>query len=233
MNKKIHILLLEDDPNLGTIIQDHLVMNKFDVTLCPDGVAGLREWKKGNFDLCLVDIMMPKMDGFSFVEAIRSSDKDIPVIFLTAKSLKEDKIKGFRMGCDDYITKPFSIEELLLRIEAVLKRTGHREVKEISGFALGKYNFDHNRQLLSIKDKQHKLTSRESDLLLLLCKNMNKVVERDHALREIWNDDSFFAGRSMDVFISKLRKYLKDDPSVEIIGVHGRGFRLVVSGKSD
>lgn len=229
MNKNCHILLLEDDPNLGTILRDHLLMNDYRVDLCQDGEEGLRTWREGSFDLLLVDIMMPKLDGFSFVESVRENDSQVPIIFLTAKSLKEDKIKGFQVGCDDYVTKPFSIEELLLRIEAVLKRT--RRVGEstlTTVFQIGKYEFDHNRQILSATDSKRKLTSRESDLLLLMCRNMNKIVLREDALREIWQDDSFFAGRSMDVFVSKLRKYLHDDPRVEIVGVHGKGFRLVV-----
>lgn len=229
MNEKIKILLLEDDPNLGMILQEHLTMNSFEVKLCPDGQAGLDCWTDDQFDLCLVDIMMPKLDGFSFVEAIRKNKSEVPVIFLTAKSLKEDKIKGFQIGCDDYITKPFSIEELLLRIEAILRRTRNMVDEEVSTYSIGKYIFDYNRQTLTIKKDKKKLTTREADLLQLLCQNMNQIVEREKALSDIWQTDSFFAGRSMDVFISKLRKYLKQDPDIEIIGVHGKGFRLVVN----
>jgi len=228
MDNKIKILLLEDDPNLGTILQEHLLMNQYEVTLCVDGEKGLIAWKGAVYDLCLVDIMMPKLDGFSFVEKIRESDSETPIIFLTARSLKEDRIKGFQIGCDDYITKPFSIEELLLRIEAILKRTGKKKIETVDQFQIGKYAFDVKRQTLTLKKESKKLTTREADLLLLLCQNMNQIVSRETALREIWNDDSYFAGRSMDVFVSKLRKYLIDDPSVEIVSLHGKGFRLVV-----
>ncbi|KAA3631070.1 MAG: DNA-binding response regulator [Calditrichaeota bacterium] len=229
MSEKIKILLLEDDTNLGMILEEHLTMNNYDVTLCRNGVEGLEQKKSNSFELCLVDIMMPKMDGFTFVEQVRKDDEKTPIIFLTAKSFKEDKIKGFQIGCDDYITKPFSIEELLLRIEAILKRSGTLQSKETSVFDIGKYIFDYKRQLLRNKKNEQKLTAREADLLRLLCRHQNQTVTRELALKEIWQDDSYFAGRSMDVFISKLRKYLKDDPSVEILGIHGKGFRLVVS----
>lgn len=226
----IKILLLEDDPNLGTILQDHLIMNGYNVTLAVNGLDGLKEFSKNEFHLCLVDIMMPKMDGFTFVEKIRKEDSEIPIIFLTAKSLKEDKIKGFQIGCDDYITKPFSIEELLLRLTALLKRSTKSHLNQTAKYEIGKYLFDYNRQLLKFKQKKQKLTARENELLYILVKNIGVVVERETALQEIWRDDSFFAGRSMDVFISKLRKYLKEDPSIEIISVHGRGFKLVIDG---
>lgn len=228
MKTKLKILLVEDDPNLGTVLHEHLKMNEYEVILCTNGEEALQVWKKEKFDLCLVDIMMPKMDGFTLVEKIREADKEIPIIFLTAKSLKEDKIKGFRLGCDDYITKPFSVEELLLRIEAVTKRTYKTHASTQTMFKIGSFDFDYNRQLLSGKKNKTKLTPKESDLLLMLCQNINQTVERDVVLNAIWQDDSFFAGRSMDVFISKLRKYLKDDSSVEILGLHGKGIRLVV-----
>jgi len=173
---------------------------------------------------------MPRKDGFTFAREVRSKDQDIPIIFLTAKSLKEDRIEGFKIGCDDYLTKPFSMEELLLRIQAVLKRSKGKPEEVIpSEFEIGNYIFDCNRQILAIGDKQNKLTPKESDLLRLLCIHMNQTLERSTALRKIWNDESYFSGRSMDVFVSKLRKYLKDDPRVEIMSVHGKGFRLIVS----
>ncbi len=205
--QKIKILLLEDDPNLGMVLQDHLVMNKYVVTLVVNGLDGLEEFSRNSFDLCLVDIMMPKMDGFTFVENIRKTNSEVPIIFLTAKSLKEDKIKGFQIGCDDYITKPFSIEELLLRISALLKRAFKSSVEQTNEFEIGKYLFDYKRQYLQLKKEKQKLTARENELLYILVKNRGMVVERETALKEIWRDDSFFAGRSMDVFISKLRKY--------------------------
>jgi two-component system response regulator VicR len=224
------VLLLEDDANLGALIQEHLCLQGFDVALCVNGVEGLAEYEQGGFDLCLVDVMMPKMDGFAFAEEVRRRDQDIPIIFLTAKSLKEDKIKGFKIGCDDYLTKPFSIEELLLRLQAVLKRSRRQPGQEPSPeqFQIGKYTFDCRRHLLAIKSKQYRLTAKEADLLRLLCLNMNKTLERGVALREIWGDESYFSGRSMDVFISRLRKYLKDDSRIEILSIHGTGFRLVV-----
>ena len=225
----LNILLLEDDPNLGVILQEHLIMNNYTVTLATDGEEGLQKYSNDTFNLCLVDIMMPKMDGFTFVENIRKKNTDIPIIFLTAKSLKEDKIKGFQIGCDDYITKPFSIEELLLRMKALLKRATQSTTTPASEYDLGIYHYDYNRQLLTQNNNNQKLTARENELLYLLIKNKGLVVERETALKEIWRDDSFFAGRSMDVFISKLRKYLKNDRNVEIISVHGRGFKLIIS----
>jgi len=226
---KLGILLLEDDANLGLVLTEHLQMNGFEVTLCTDGQAGLEAFRKDEFDLCLVDIMMPKLDGFEFAQEIRRNNQEIPLIFLTAKSMKEDKIKGFRIGCDDYVTKPFSIEELMLRIEAVMRRvSGGKASEAVTLFRIGQYSFDSNRQLLKHGDDERKLTPKESDLLKLLSQNINKTVLRENALKSVWNDDSYFTGRSMDVFISKLRKYLKDDPNVEIMGIHGKGIRLVV-----
>lgn len=222
------VLLVEDDPNLGFMVQEHLQLNGFEVTLCMNGKDGLSAFKNQRFDLCLVDIMMPKMDGFTFAGQIRTVNQDIPLIFLTAKSLKEDKIRGFRIGCDDYITKPFSVEELMLRIQAVLRRAGGESASRIV-FEIGEYVFDSKKQTLTRTDTTLRLTSRESELLRLLCLHRNRTLERDVALRQIWGDTGYFSGRSMDVFVSKLRKYLKDDPRVEIINVHGRGYKLIVS----
>lgn len=229
MNSQLKVLLLEDDANLGLVIQEHLQLQGYAVSLCSDGVEGSEAFAKEKFDLCLVDVMMPNKDGFTFAAELRLIDQQIPLIFLTAKALKEDKIKGFKVGCDDYITKPFSIEELTLRIEAVLRRAhGQTKSSSLGVYEIGKYNFDANRQTLVIGKEQRKLTPRESELLRLLCENSNQTVTREEALNTIWNDDSYFAGRSMDVFVSKLRKYLKGDPSIEILSVHGKGFRLVV-----
>lgn len=230
MNTATRILLLEDDPNLGTIIRDHLAMNGFDVTLKTNGEDGLAAWRGTTFDLCLVDIMMPKLDGFSFARTVRATDRDTPIIFLTAKSLKEDKIEGFKIGCDDYLTKPFSVEELLLRIRAVLRRTRGPAAKtdEPTVFQIGKSSFDCRRQILRQGHTRYKLTAKESDLLRLLCLHANETLDRDTALREVWHSDSYFSGRSLDVFVSKLRKYFKDDKRVEILTIHGRGFRLII-----
>lgn len=224
------VLLLEDDLNLGLVLQDHLQMNGFDVTLCANGEEGLVAFRGGTFDLCLVDIMMPKKDGFDFAKDVRSRNKDIPLIFLTAKAMKEDKITGFRIGCDDYLTKPFSVEELLLRIEAVLRRSYRPSTRsDAQKYDIGRYTFDYRRQLLQFEKTEIKLTPTESELLRLLCANLNCTLDRDLALKEIWGNDSYFSGRSMDVFISKLRKYLKDDPDVEIVSIHGKGYKLIVT----
>ncbi|UCG63128.1 MAG: response regulator transcription factor [Candidatus Zixiibacteriota bacterium] len=227
---KRKILLLEDDSNLGTIVQEHLTLNGYDVTLCGDGQAGASIYRPGRFDLCLVDVMMPKKDGFTFVRELRRTDDQVPVIFLTAKALKEDRITGFKIGCDDYIIKPFSIEELLLRIHAVLKRTSSSPPDtEETKFQIGHYSFDSRRRVLRRGDKEKKLTGRESELLRLLCHYLNRTLPREVALREIWGDDGYFAGRSMDVFVTKLRKYLQDDGRVTILSVHGKGLMLTVS----
>lgn len=224
------VLLLEDDTNLGLVLQEHLQMNGFAVTLCPNGEDGMTAFNGGTFDLCLVDIMMPRKDGFTFAREVRSKDQQVPLIFLTAKALKEDKITGFRIGCDDYLTKPFSIEELLLRIEAVLRRSSSAPAMTAAAqFDIGSYAFDYQRQILRHGSSESRLTPTEAELLRMLCINLNRVLDRDKALREIWGNDSYFTGRSMDVFISKLRKYLKDDPSVEIVSIHGKGYKLVVS----
>ena len=223
------ILLLEDDPNLGLILQEHLTMNGFEVVLCVDGEEGTRQFGQDTFDLCLVDVMMPRKDGFTFVREIRQSDVDTPMIFLTARSLREDRITGFKAGCDDYITKPFSVEELLLRIKAVLRRSGKGPADEMPTlFEFGDFVFDARIQELRRGEQERRLTARESELLQLLCHHLNQTLTRSTALKKIWGDDGYFSGRSMDVYISKLRKYLADDDRVEIIGVHGKGFRLIV-----
>jgi DNA-binding response OmpR family regulator len=224
------ILLLEDDPNLGLVVAEHLQMNGFEVTLCVNGEAGLVELGRNTFALCLVDVMMPKMDGFSFAREVRRRDTDTPLIFLTAKSLKADKIEGFQIGCDDYITKPFSVEELLLRIQAVLRRSaGNPDEDTRTQFEIGNYHFCSLTRVLKNGGQEQKLTNKESELLRLLCLYHNRTLERNLALREIWGDESYFNARSMDVFISKLRKHLKGDDRVEISSVHGIGFKLTVS----
>jgi len=224
------ILLLEDDPNLGLIIQEHLQMNEYDVTLTTNGEHGFAAFEQGGFDLCLIDVMMPKMDGFTFAKKVRQIDQQISLIFLTAKSLKQDKIEGFKIGCDDYITKPFSVEELLLRIRAVLKRSiGNNGEDSKMVFAVGDYNFDSRSQMLKGKKETYSLTSKESELLRLLCLHRDSTLDRNLALNKIWGEESYFTGRSMDVFISRLRKYLKDDSRIEIINVHGQGFKLIVN----
>jgi DNA-binding response OmpR family regulator len=231
IEKKPHhkILLIEDDPNLGFILNENLELQGFKVQLCSDGEEGLAAYHRDQFDMCLIDVMLPKKDGFTLAREIRKTNQDIPIIFLTAKSLKDDRIEGFKIGGDDYITKPFSMEELVLRIQAVLKRTKPAaEHKGKNIFAIGKYTFDYEQQSLQMSGKPQKLTSRESELLKLLCLHLNDTLERELALKLVWGEDSYFNGRSMDVFISKLRKYLQEDGNVEILNVHGRGFKLVV-----
>jgi len=222
------ILLIEDDPNLGFILHENLELQGFAVKLCTDGEQSLAAYHREQFDLCLVDVMLPKKDGFTLAREIRKTNQGIPIIFLTAKSLKDDRIEGFKIGGDDYMTKPFSMEELVLRIQAVLKRSKPVENKTKSVFTIGKYSFDYEQQSLAIGNKRQKLTSKESELLKLLCLHRNDTLERELALKMVWGEDSYFNGRSMDVFISKLRKYLQEDQTVEIMNVHGRGFKLVV-----
>lgn len=224
---KIRLLVVEDDPNLGQILSDYLRLKDYDPTLCNDGEDGLEAFKNGTFDLCLLDIMMPKKDGLTLAKEIRLLDKQIPIIFLTAKTLKEDTIEGFRAGADDYITKPFSMEELLLRIHAVLRRSIKSDNQQKLVYHFGNSIFDYDKQILRIGKKEIKLTNKESQLLRLLCQNKNEILDRSAALKMIWRDDSYFNARSMDVYIAKLRKYLKADEQVSIITLHGEGFKLV------
>jgi DNA-binding response OmpR family regulator len=230
-NEKIKILLAEDDTNLGLILKDSLDSKGYLVTLCKNGDEAIIAFKNQAFNLCLLDVMMPVKDGFTLAKEIRAINEHVPIIFLTAKSMKEDVIEGFKSGADDYIAKPFSFEELLLRIQAVLKRTQKQSVPtetEQTVFKIGDYVFDYQHQSLKYKDQQPlKLTSKESDLLRLLCIHLNNVLERTFALKAIWGDDSYFNARSMDVYIAKLRKYLSNDPRIEIINIHGRGFKMI------
>lgn len=229
MKKKI--LLLEDDMNLGLILSEQLETNGYEVKLCRNGVDGSNEIKVSKYDICVVDIMMPKKDGFTFVKELRGADQKTPVIFLTARSLKEDRIEGFKIGADDYITKPFSFEELLLRIKAILRRVGDVSEKEVVEFNIGKYVFNWEKQTLRSGDQKDVLTSRESDLLKMLCVNMNKITERETVLKNIWGDDTYFNARSMDVYISRIRKFLKDDPDITLQNIHGKGYKLLITQK--
>lgn len=227
------ILLVEDDPNLGMLLQDYLELKgKYEVKLAKDGEEGLAFFNKESFDLCILDIMMPKKDGFSLGKDIRKSNPHIPIIFATAKAMIEDKSEAFTLGGDDYITKPFRIEELLLRINALLKRVANQNgssTQTPDRFEIGQYYFDYTSQSIKKDDTIQKLSTKEGELLRLLCLKKNNVLTREEALLSIWHDDNYFNGRSMDVFLSKLRKYLKDDPSVEIINVHGKGYKLIVN----
>ena len=227
------ILLVEDDPNLGLLLQDYLQLKgKFDVVLCKDGEEGLRAFTKNSYDLLILDVMMPKKDGFTLGKEIRKINSHVPIIFATAKGMIEDKMQAFNLGGDDYITKPFRIEELLLRINALLKRTessGKKEEEKQSLFKIGHYDFDYTNQNIAIGESHQKLSTKEAELLRLLCLRKNEVLTREEALLNIWHDDNYFNGRSMDVFLSKIRKYLRDDPAVEIINVHGRGYKLLIN----
>jgi DNA-binding response OmpR family regulator len=226
------ILLVEDDKNLGIVIRDFLEMSNYQVILKENGKEGLEEFKKRSYDLILLDIMLPILDGFTVAEEIRKNDCEIPLIFMTAKSMKEDKIKGFRIGADDYITKPFSTEELKLRINAILRRVKRATDSKTMRHIIGLYIFDFSNHLLSSSTGEHQLTKRESELLHLLCLNMNNVLRREVALKTIWGEDDYFMGRSMDVYITKLRKLLRGDPAVSIVNVHNTGFRLEVKDKT-
>ncbi len=228
------ILLVEDDPNLGLLLQDYLQLKgKFDVVLCTDGEEGMKAFSKQNFDLCILDVMMPKKDGFTLGKEIRKANAHVPIIFATAKAMMEDKASAYDLGGDDYITKPFRIEELLLRINALLKRVVNNEQRDNEPvqtlFEIGKYTFDYTTQLIYFEGKHQKLSTKEAELLQLLCLKKNAVLTREEALLSIWHDDNYFNGRSMDVFLSKLRKYLREDPKVEILNVHGKGYKLLVN----
>jgi DNA-binding response OmpR family regulator len=228
--EKLKILLVEDDTNLGTLLREYLEAKGYSTTLAVNGKQGFDAFSKDKFSLCILDVMMPVKDGYTLAKEIRAIDTNVPIVFLTAKSMKEDTLEGFNAGADDYITKPFSMEELLVRIKAILRRT---EIKVNANdsqteFNIGKYKFDYQHQTLDMKGSQQKLTTKEADLLKLLCLHANDILDRNFALKAIWNDDNYFNGRSMDVYIAKLRKYLKDDPGVEIINVHGKGFKLLI-----
>jgi len=223
--EKTRILLVEDDANLGSLLKEYLIAKGYYADLQPDGEKGLMAFKREHYDLCILDIMMPVKDGFTLARDISIMNPDIPFIFLTAKSMKTDILRGFGIGADDYITKPFSMEELLMRIEAILRRTTKTSSQDM--FKLGTLIFDANKQLLRKGSETFKLTTKESDLLKLLCQHSNQILERNHALKAIWKDDSYFNARSMDVYITKLRKHLKDEPGIQIINVHGKGYKLI------
>lgn len=231
-DKTINVLLAEDDPNLGMLLREYLEAKGYSTTLAVNGKQGYDRFKQGGFDICILDVMMPVKDGFTMAEEIRQTDKDIPIIFLTAKSMKEDKLRGFETGADDYITKPFSMDELLMRMQAILRRTmpDNDRPQKKEPVTVGEFLFDYDRQLLTLKGAERKLTTKESELLHLLCANRYDVLDRNYALNKIWGDDNYFNSRSMDVYIAKLRKYLSEDPEVELVNVHGKGFKLLAKG---
>lgn len=223
---KLKILLCEDDESLGMLLREYLQAKGYDADLCPDGEAGYKAFLKTSYDMCVLDVMMPKMDGFTLAQEIRQVNQDVPIIFLTAKNLKEDIFEGFKIGADDYITKPFSMEELLARLNATMRRSFNEDRPDKNVFKIGNFTFDYVHQTLTIGDEVQRLTAKECDLLRIFAVNFNQLVDRNTTLQKIWKDDSYFAARSMDVYITKLRKYLKADPSVEIVNVHGVGFKL-------
>ncbi len=228
-NKRV--LLVEDDPNFGTVLKDYLIINDYDVTLAKDGLEGLIMFKNNDYDICILDVMMPRKDGFSLAKDIRVTNTDIPIVFLTAKTMKEDVLKGYQVGADDYLNKPFDSEVLLYKISAILQRKKEdADVSdEIIEFNIGGFHLNTNlRHLTFKKEEPQKLSPKESKLLRLLTLHVNDLMPRELALTKIWRDDNYFTSRSMDVYIAKLRKYLKKDPNVEIVNIHGEGFRLIV-----
>ena len=227
---KPQILLCEDDTNLGMVLKNYLELNDYDVTLERDGKLGLAAFQREKFDLCLLDVMMPNMDGFTLAEEIRDVNPDVPLFFLSAKTMKDDIIQGYKLGADDYITKPFDSEVLLLKIKAILKRNEELHREEVNAeYDLGKYHFNPRLRELIIDGKTQTLSPKENELLKMLSEYKNDLLSREIALKKIWGSDTYFNGRSMDVYIAKLRKYLKEDPALEIVNIHGNGFRLVVT----
>ncbi|HKK77419.1 MAG TPA: response regulator transcription factor [Saprospiraceae bacterium] len=229
------ILLVEDDQNFGDVLRSYLEMHDYDVTLAQDGEAGWQQYQQGEYDLCIFDVMMPKKDGFTLASEIREEDKEMPIIFLTAKTLKDDVVQGFKIGADDYITKPFNSEELLLRVQAILKRSQQKADprEEIKEFTIGKYHFNFPLRILTFApgesdEEVFKLSPKEAQLLRLFAININDILPRSEALTKIWGEDNYFTARSMDVFVTKLRKYLKKDEQIEIVNIHGNGFQLLV-----
>lgn len=228
MTKQKSILLAEDDENLGQLLQTFLKAKGYAVDLARNGKYAYEKYAEGHFDFCIFDVMMPEMDGFTLAKEIRLIDPKVPILFLTAKAMKEDKLEGFEIGADDYMTKPFTMEELLARIEAIMRRTSSSDIDVSETHQIGTIQYEPVTRILHLKEEQKKLTTKEGQLLHLLCKNRNEVLDRQAALRAIWGDDNYFNGRSMDVYIAKLRKLLKEDERIEILNIHGKGFKLIV-----
>jgi two-component system, OmpR family, response regulator len=228
MNRKLKILLVEDDPNFGSILKSYLELADYDVVLKPDGKQGLASFNSFPFDLCILDIMMPEMDGFTLAREIKKRNEKMPLIFLTAKSLKEDVLTGFHIGADDYLTKPFDSEVLLCKIGAILRRNASQE-KEIEEFELGRFRFNPGLRTLTMGEDTQTLSPKESELLKMLCTAKAGILPRKNALLKSWGTEDYFTTRSMDVFMAKLRKYLRKDPSIEIVNIHGNGFRMTIS----
>lgn len=238
-NARGKILLVEDDQNFGDVLRSYLEMNDYEVTLANDGIKGLENYYRGNFDICILDVMMPRKDGFTVAREIREKDTAMPIIFLTAKTLKEDVLQGFKIGADDYITKPFNSEELLFRIQAILKRTRPKEEpkEEAKEFTIGKFHFHYTLRILTfdkggVGEPVYKLSPKEAQLLKMFAVKINDVLTRNEALTKIWGEDNYFTARSMDVFVTKLRKYLAADENLEIVNIHGNGFQLLEKDKA-
>lgn len=227
MSEKIKILLAEDDTNLGNLLATFLKAKNFDVTLCINGEIALERIKSQMYDFMILDVMMPVVDGFSVAKEVRTTDQETPILFLTAKSMQDDKLKGFASGADDYMTKPFAMEELLARVNAILKRTYKDGNKKQTEYSVGDITFDYTQQIISISGVEQKLTTKENELFYILIKNKDEILDRNAALRHVWGDDNYFNGRSMDVYITKLRKHIKASANVEILNVHGKGFKLL------
>ncbi|NET32855.1 MAG: response regulator transcription factor [Cyanothece sp. SIO1E1] len=234
------ILLVEDDQNFGDVLRSYLEMHEYEVTLATDGAQGLESYNKGQYDLCIFDVMMPRKDGFTLAKEIREKDTDMPIIFLTARTMKDDVLQGFKIGADDYITKPFNSEELLYRIQAVLKRSQQKADprEEIKEFPIGKYHFNFPLRILTFdpngsEEEKAKLSPKEAQLLRMFAMYMNDILPRSEALTKIWGEDNYFTARSMDVFVTKLRKYLSKDENIEIVNIHGNGFQLLVRSEEE
>ncbi len=233
MEAKNKILLVEDDPNFGSVLKNYLELNDYYVNLSTDGYAGYDQFITGKYDICILDVMMPRKDGFTLAKEIREKDQQVPIIFLTAKTMKEDMLAGFQSGADDYITKPFDSEVLLYKLKAIIKRSSDRSRDTTQKeFKIGQFHFNHDHRIIKSNDENQKLSPKEADLLQLLCIYKNELLPRQKALKEIWGEDNYFNARSMDVFITKLRKYLKQDPSIDIINIHGKGFRLIENAEA-
>lgn len=239
-SKNTRILLVEDDRNFGDVLRSYLEMHNFDVDLAVDGIDGFEQFRRADYDLCILDVMMPRKDGFTLAKDIRSKNTDVPIIFLTAKTLKEDVVEGFKIGADDYVTKPFNSEELLYRVQAILKRSKRSQEEQDSQqeeYSIGKYHFNYPLRVLYLKNGEEisektKLSPKEALLLRMFCEQRNKVLLRSEALTKIWGEDNYFTARSMDVFITKIRKYLAGDDTIEISNIHGNGFRMIVKGEA-
>jgi len=228
MSEKQHIFLVEDDLSFGAVLKSYLELNEYKVTWVDDGKYALEKFRNGDYKICILDVMLPNVDGFTIGSEIRKIDKEIPMVFLTAKTLKEDILRGYNVGADDYITKPFDTEVLLCKIEAIIKRQSTQPINDEVLFEIGSYLFDSKLRHISRKGVKQKLSPKESDLLKLLCQNKNELLQRETALRKIWGEDGYFTARSMDVFITKLRKYVAEDSNIEIKNVHGSGFLLEI-----